>query len=279
MSFYVYYDAGGAAKYTHALLDSLNLADAKVEGLFRPSAPAGRIGGYMASVPPEWRESFGPALTGLAGIPIVSRSSNGPTVSAFDPNDLGVRDPFPVMDLVHYGLDDGLADRTKANPWWNRISNIGGVVFPRGSKSVLLFGRHGAWDPETSAACYGTPEECNDPVLKYKGPHAVNGQYRHQVWAYDAAELLERRRPSAKRPYAHWELSPPISTEEKALGGVAYDPASGLVYVALLRADQVGCCGRLPLILVYKIHSGADLSGLDAAAESGQNPDAQKRRR
>src|SRR5262249_13762760 len=88
---YVYYDGPGTAVQSHFRLDSLDLARAKVEGLFTAGTlGAGFVAGYMAPVPAELQEELGaPYVTGQAALAVIGRTSSGPALFGFDPKDLG----------------------------------------------------------------------------------------------------------------------------------------------------------------------------------------------
>jgi hypothetical protein len=74
--------------------------------------------------------------------------------------------------------------------------------------------------------------------------------YQPEVWAYDAGQLAQvragRRRPWQVRPYAVWRLSLPFAPPQ--VGGVAYDPAHRLIYLAQQYVD-----GPAPVIDVFRV--------------------------
>src|SRR6185503_20574068 len=123
---YETYDADGNAVDSHFKLSSLNLSTATVSGLFQVgNYGAGHVGGYMATIPPEWQSRLGGAyLTGLTGISIQSRTSAGPAAFVFDPAQLGVVNPASATPLVDYPYEGGggssgdhpLADPDTQNP-------------------------------------------------------------------------------------------------------------------------------------------------------------------
>jgi hypothetical protein len=255
-SVYVYYDASGSQTVSHWARSSTSLAGPRARGLYRVgSVGAGFVSGYMAEVPVAWRGLLGgPALTGNCCLAIISRTSYGPAASAFDPARLGATPRTPAVPLVYYPQA-----HPTLGPWdgtWNPArgvffgggTTIRGLVFPRGARSVLFFGTQG-----TGPFCYGagtdqrglggrpTPDGstwCYDPDDSSKGVHAY--PYVSQVWAYDANDLLAvrrgRRRPWQVRPYATWRLRLPFGSSR--IGGAAYDPAAGLIYVSQQHGDD-----------------------------------------
>ena len=114
------------------------------------------MSGYMAHIPQLWQAMFGgmKALTGWCyGPSIIDRTSYGPAVSAFNPDDLGVLNPAPAIPLLYYDSDHmtlGAWSSTKANAVYGMTTEIHGVVFLDGTRSVLFVGRHGLGNP-----CYG----------------------------------------------------------------------------------------------------------------------------
>src|SRR3989344_4049218 len=80
----------------------------------------------------------------------------------------------------HYPLQHALSGN-----YYNRAGAVVGLAFPERSRSVLFIGNHGT----TANWCYGTGAECNDPCMSQRGEHAY--PYQHQIWAYDANDLLD----------------------------------------------------------------------------------------
>lgn len=244
VSTYSYYDADGDQSVSH-FASGLDLAQSgDVLGPVAVGDRAGIVSGYMAPIPAEWQANLGgPALTGNCCLSIISRTSYGPAVSVFDPNDVGVVDPVPAAPLLEYPASHPLAEWDATGPYFNGTTNIVGVAFPPGSRSVLFFGRHGI-----GTFCYGTGEACNDPVHGSQGTHAY--PYVHQVWAYDALDLLAVRNgdldPWQVQPYALWQLDEMDSTGSATISGAAYDPASGRVYLTESYGDE-------PVVHVYQI--------------------------
>jgi hypothetical protein len=265
-SVYVYYDASGSQVVSHWVRPSTSLAGPRASGLYRVGKlGAGLVSGFMAEVPPSWRSLLGgPALTGNCCIPIISRTSFGPAAFAFDPLTLGRGRRVGDTPLVYYPAEHptlGAWDATwnpAAGILFNGATTIRGLVFPRGTRSVLYFGTQG-----TGPFCYGegtdqrslagtpTPDGttwCFDPEDSSKGTHAY--PYVPEVWAYDARSLLAvrrgRREPWQVKPYATWKLRLPFGSDR--IAGAAYDPVAGLIYVS----QQYGN-GPEPVIHVFKV--------------------------
>ena len=254
-SVYVYYDASDSQVASHWARPSTSLTAGRATGLSQVGKlGAGMVSGFMTQLPGRWRALLGgPALTGNCCIPIISRTSFGPAAFAFDPARIGGSGRVPDRPLVYYPQDHPTLGAWDAS--WNprkRIlfgggTSIRGVVFPRGTRSVLFFGTQGI-----GRFCYGegtdkrsldgrpTPDGttwCYDPDDSSKGTHAY--PYVPMVWAYDAARLAaaadHRTRPWRVRPYATWRLSLPYGSPR--IGGAAYDPRSSTIYVSQQYAD------------------------------------------
>lgn len=265
-SVYVYYDAPDRQVRSHWERPSTSLTRGRARGLFQVGRQgAGYVSGWMAAVPPEWQGLLGgPAITGNCCIPIISRTSFGPAAFSFDPAKLRAGRVNPDHPLVYYP-----STHPTLGPWnggWNprrgRLfdggTSIGGVVFPAGSRSVLFFGTQGVGkfcygDPTSNPGLAGKPSPdgagwCYDPDGGGKGPHTY--PYQAEVWAYDATQLAAaragRRRPWQVRPYATWRLPLPFGSPQ--IGGAAYDPARGLIYLSEQNTD-----GPAPVIDVFKV--------------------------
>lgn len=241
LSAYDTYDGTGSQVVSH-FRRPLNLGSAPstVMGPYRVGPlGAGFYSGYMAEVPAAWRDRFrGRALTGNACISIISRSSYGPSVAAFDPSVAAQT----AVELVGYpDAHQTLGPWNKANQYFGGSDVVKGVVMPAGFTSVLFFGRHG------TTFCYGGGTECGDPTNDYKGSHGY--PYRAVCWAYDADDLASvaagTKAPWDIKPYAMFDV--PNVTSQATLVGAAHDPATGRIFVSEYMGD-----GALPLIHVYQ---------------------------
>jgi hypothetical protein len=245
---YSYYDGDASQEDSH-FVSGLDLSvPGDVRGPYRVGkVGAGFVSGYFGVVPEAWRSRFGaPVLNGQCCLSVLSRTSYGPALFAVDVASLGEKRSIPATPLAYYPADHPLAQWDSTNPFFNGSTEVRGVVFPEGTKSVLFFGRHG-----TGKFCYGTGEACDDPVQPYKGTHGY--PYAYYVWAYDADDLLavrnRKKDPWEVRPYATWTLTFPYGTKGRAvLGGAAYDPETGRIFVSQQFAD-----GDLPVIHIFTV--------------------------
>jgi Ca2+-binding RTX toxin-like protein len=242
-SAYTYYDADGTQAVSHGVSSNLNLSDTdNFDGWYGFDAVANprSLAGYMGLIPPEWQSVLGgPALTGQGGLSILSTNSFGPALTVFDPDDVGTQNPIPGTTVTFYPEDNLLPAAQ-----FNWATNFSGIAFPPGTRSVLVFGRHG------ENFCYGGGEECNDPCNPYQGAHAY--PYHFQVWAYDALDFLDvingTQEPWEVQPYAFWTLTDIDNSGCAAVnfGGGTYDPATGRFFIT----EEFG---EEPAVHVYQI--------------------------
>lgn len=241
-----YYDGDGSQVASHGVSGLDLSASGDFRGFFPVSAVATprSLGGYMAAVPDEWRGLMGgPALTGKGCLPIISNNSAGPCATVFDPDDVGADGPVSGTTLLFYPISHPLAPETTSNDLFNLATHMAGIAFPRGSRSVLFFGRQGTGD-----YCYGDSSVCPDPCDTSHGTHAY--PYRHQVWAYDANDLVQVRGGAKEcwevRPYAVWPLDEMASDGCADMEGAAFDPETGALYIT-------ESYGESPHVHVYQV--------------------------
>ncbi len=237
VSAYIYYDANGTATRSH-FVRSTTLSQASPATVFRVgSLNPGFYAGYMADVPTAWRGAFGgDLLVGQCCIPIVSRTSFGPSVSVTSQASILSATNTAATMLLGYPEDHqtlGHWDTTySATNRFNGTSHVGGMVVPEGTASILFIGGQGFGN-----FCYGTGPACGDPVYSDQGNHAY--PYRSHVWAYSAHDLAAvktgTKQPWEVMPYATWELSSRIS---ERVAGVAFDRATGRLFVAEQQGDS-----------------------------------------
>jgi hypothetical protein len=247
VSAFEYYDADGSQVSTHGVSGTNLGATGDFRGWYPVAAAASprSMGGYMTTIPAEWQPVLGgPALTGLCCVSILSTTSAGPAATVFDPDDVGVKSPITGTTVLYYPLGNPTTrDGTAPNPIFVQSDAVVGMAFPAGSRSVLFFGRHGS-----GPYCYGTGAECSDPADGSKGTHAY--PYVHQVWAYDAAELVAvkngLKQPWEVRPYAVWRLAEMDETGSATIRGAAYDPVTRRVFIT-------EGFGDVPVVHVYRI--------------------------
>jgi Bacterial Ig domain len=212
---------------------------------------AGFIDGYFGVVPAEWQPLLGgPVLNGNCCLSIITRTSYGPAASTIDPAQIGTVDPAPATSLLYYPQDHHTLGDWNVTSEFFGDAQAKGVVFPKGSRSVLFFGWKG-----TGPFCYDdgpTAPLCTDPVWPYKGAHAF--PYVYFVWAYDANDLAKVKsgllNPWDVVPYAGWSLTLPFAADDimHRIEGATYDPATNRIFVTQAHGD-----GDRPLVHVFTV--------------------------
>jgi hypothetical protein len=163
---------------------------------------------------------------------INSACSNGPSLYAFNPDNVGGAS-VPVTPLMIFPLSNPLANPSTPNNYFSRADYYNaGIVFPGGTRSVLFIHRHGYGNPT-----YKTDDGCGGKDGEGAAP------YRRQVTAFDANELVAVRNgtkaPYQVRPYAWWTLPGPTSSCSTFSGYrdggycLAFDQATRRMYAVL----------------------------------------------
>jgi len=240
-----YYDGAGT-QYASHFVRPLNLSNTgNLEGPYTVGTQyPGWVSGYMGAIPPEWQGALGgPALTGGCCHAIVSQQSLGPAVSIFDPTDVGRTSPVGVTAALGYPNSNPTLGAWNCggtpNPAYNMTTQVGGVVFPTGTASVLFFGMTGL------GACY-----------YQAGVHAP--PYSAYAWAYDVNDLIAVKNGEINQwditPYDTWEID--FYFGGSRISGAAYDPVNQLIYVAEFCTD--GEC--YPVIHAFLVNSASPSS-------------------
>ncbi len=264
----VYYDANNVQQVSH-YSRSLQLNEPSFQGWSRvwDAGKSGFVSGSMSVVPPEWRNLLGgPAATGQCCIPIVWRTSWGPSAFAFDPTQIG-QQAVAASPLLYYpGEHPTLGLWDSSNPTYGATIQMGGMAIIAGTRTVLYFGRNG-----TGPNCYGNGTNdrsldglvgadgahwCYDPTSTDKSQHAY--PYRYQIWAYDlndfAAVKAGTKQPWEIVPYGVWPFDFPTAEASVRIGGVGYDAANQLLYVSQILADKDGYSYR-PIVHVIRVNA------------------------
>lgn len=246
-SLYEYYDGDGNAIESHFTVKPNNLASGKIEGLFKIGQfVGGYVGGYMAHVSPEWQEKLGcKYVTGLCGVAITSRTSRGPCIIGFDPNDWTKSIPLLYYPYGHgspppnYHPDDHPLEQIDPTAWSN-TATVCGVIFPENTSSVLFFGSKGI-----GTEWYGSNGDypnLNDPAIGSKGYHAY--PYVYKIWAYDLNELVKvkngLKKPWEIKPYKHWDFELPMQSTSRTTAGLCYDFKTRKIYFSVMYAGDWG---------------------------------------
>ena len=201
------------------------------------------VNGGMCLVPSAWQAALGgwPALCGNGDMSIKSGGVQGHSICGFNPDDIGVTNPYPIEPFVshthtnplmpkdgqQYG-PDGLARRPEPAP--NEIFNYGddslvGMCWPEGTDTVLVLSMHG-----TGVNTYEVADYCTSDKGDYSKPN------RMQLLGYDANDFIRVKNneiePHQVQPYTvivlHDDVQWPCLKGEP--GGFAYDPTNKRIY-------------------------------------------------
>jgi hypothetical protein len=316
-SSWAYYDGGKSAARSHFVASpDWRSTGTQFRGMYRVGqhpvtsgvVNGGFVGGYMAHIPDEWQPALGgPALTGIGAIPIISRTSFGPCAWVFDPSDVGEKDPAPATMLVGYPAQYPTLGAYGDSPslYYNRATEVRGIVFPEGGSSVLFFGRHGLGKTGKGDSCYGSGTKdpalhgtevpgtnggtkyCYDPTDGTKGTHAY--PYVYRIWAYDAHQFVKVKNgtvnPSTGQsfqpwdviPYAIWDITFPFAVEDAHILGVAYDPSTQRVFISQQAGERYGM-SPFPLIQVFQLQFSGSGGGSAAPDDTKSPPPTQPSR-
>ena len=260
---YEYYDAPSDNRRTTLVIrDPHDLAGSVVDGFYALDGAA-RAGGWMSPIPEAWQASLGGSMiTGASsGIPIISRTSVGPSAFVFDPRafagEVSLDDPVSTQPLLGYDLGaplhDDLSNTSGNNALWTHLSRaVFGFIVP-GSRTYLTLGHSGGHGP--SGVCYkcvptGAEAACGGYCSRDPADRSL------YYWAYDVGEFEAvargEREPQTLRPYASGPFVAPFSTSE--MGGGAFDAEAGLLYLTMQRADrEQGPYSNPPVVVVFAI--------------------------
>ena len=275
VSAYSYYDGNGTQALSH-FVRSKTLSNSTVTGPLQVGTMsfcsssdgghgsggcAGFYSGYMGVVPQEWQTALGgPAITGNASLGIISRTSYGPAIFAFDPDAISSTGAVPL--LYYNSMNRTLGPYEAAGEYWGGSDTIRGVAIVPGSSTILFFGRHG----ETYCYGYGTSDPaldrqprppdldpwCYDPTDSAKGVHGY--PYNSFVWMYDLNDLAAvragTRTPWSVLPYKTLKLTTTMGAE---VGGATIDPATGRIYII----EQFATPQLNPVVRVYTASSSS----------------------
>lgn len=257
---YEYYDAPGDNTHTTLVVRSAgNLGFTQLAGFFEFAGGAGHTAGWISPVPAEWQSILGgPYITGASsGIPIIGRTSVGPSAFVFDPQDVGRTSPISTTRLLDFSLNHplhaDLENSSGANKLWTHLSRVTyGVIVP-GTRTYLTLGYSGGHE---SGVCYKCTQDNGVECGGYCAPQADD--YYHFYWLWDVNDLVAvkngEKQPHEVRPYASGEFVSPFAGDEAQLGGASFDPATGRLYITAQKADRAqGEFANPPVVMVYKV--------------------------
>ncbi|NND33992.1 MAG: hypothetical protein HKN76_15495 [Saprospiraceae bacterium] len=262
---YEYYDADGNVTNTTLVIDNpAALGTSDVLGYFNYEGGAGHTAGWITEVPPVWQTLLGGShLTGMSsGIPIISRCSVGPSAFSFNPGQMPLdcsSPQIPTTQLLDFSLanplHDDLDNSSGQNDIWTHLSRATyGLIVP-GTRTYLTVGYSGG---HLSGVCYKCTQSDDNLCGGYCAPQADD--YEQYYWLWDLNDLLAvkngQKQAHEVTPYDYGALNTPIGSPAKEIGGGAFDPSSGMLYLTLQRADTAqGTYANPPVVIAYQISS------------------------
>lgn len=255
----VWYDASGTNSNTTLVVrNAASLNTSAIDGYYALNGAA-HAAGYLSPIPAEWRERFNSEyLTGWSSVnSIISRYSYGPTLFTFNIADLmnGMSKSGPVQTVPFMNFsfnDQNFITPPSGDPGqdlWNYLSKgIYGFIVP-GTRTFAVFGSTGGI---ASGVGYKITQDNGNLCGGYCAYQASD--YSNYYWFFDVEEILSAEKVYSPRPYAYGKFSVPFDDEgsHKIIGGT-FDETSGMLYLALQSAGQVGQYDRPPLIVGYKM--------------------------
>lgn len=172
---------------------------------------------------------------------------------------------------------------------YNAGADYGGMAFPAGSDSVIVFGRKGYGHDGAGESCYGYATTvdavhgtsvcgptydgkcCYDLTKPGHGNHAY--PYVYNILMYNASDLKKVKEgvinPATSQPWKPYEVLPYADIDldttwgvgvsdvygTKTIGGVAYDPTSQRIFVVQMGRDtEYNAYEPYPLIRVFHVN-------------------------
>lgn len=260
---YEYYDAPADNTETTAVArEASDLSGSQIDGFFTLEGGAGHTSGWISSIPQEWQSILGGThITGQSsGIPIIGRTSVGPSAFAFDAHlltDDVVPNPVPTTRLLDFSLDhplhEDLLNETGENDIWTHLSRVTyGFIAPQ-TRTYVTIGYSGG---HVSGVCYRCTQENGNECGGYCAPDPDD--YYQYYWLWDVNDLVAVRNGTLEsyevRPYEYGIFSTPFENGTAQIGGGSFDPASGLLYLSIQKADlEQGTYENPPVIVAYQV--------------------------
>ena len=236
-----------------------------------PDALPGRPGhtaGWMSPIPGQWRSVLGgDFLTGnSSGIPIMSRTSVGPSAFVFNPLHVvgkrSVSTPISTTKLLDFSLahrlHNDLPNESRQNDLWNHLSRaVYGIIVP-GTRTYATFGHSGG---NESGVGYKIGQDNGKRTGGYSS-FEVKDNY-HYYWLWDVNDLVRVKagemRPHDVRPYEYGIFRTPFEGSSHRLGGGAFDASTGRIYLTVQKADRKqGAYANPPVVMAYKALSNQE---------------------
>lgn len=205
--------------------------------------------GGMTPIPPEWQPILGgPVLVGGSSQAVVSRTSFGPAIHVFNPDDLPLAGggQAPARTLLAFPGNHqtlGAWDGPDTGGYNMNVMQAFAFIVP-GSRTLAVVGGRG------STYCYGTGTSdpalagktdqfgnkyCYDPTDNGKGGHGF--PYVNAVWLWDLADVLKAANPWDTRPYYFGPIPSLAGVKGRCVGGV-FDASTNTAHLTFGTGDS-----------------------------------------
>lgn len=262
---YEYYDAPGDNSETTLIAENASeLGTCAMDGFHTFEGGAGHTSGWISPIPREWQATLGGThITGQSsGIPIISRTSVGPSAFAFNMETLvsgsTVPEPIPTTKLLDFSLGhplhDDLSNEEGSNDIWTHLTRVVyGFIVP-GTRTYLTIGQSGGHE---SGICYKCTQDNGHLCGGYCAPESDD--YYHYYWMWDMNDLVAVKNGEMNsydvRPYDYGEFPTPFATN--SFGGGSFDPQSGILYLTVQKADrEQGTYSNPPVVVTFSFKTG-----------------------
>lgn len=204
--------------------------------------------GGLSPVPAEWQAILGGPVFSLGGCQaVISRSSYGPAVHVFNPDDLPLAGggQAPARTLIAFPDNHqtlGAWDGPDTNGY-NMNSMVAFVFIVPGSRTLAVVGGRG------STYCYGVgtsdpalagttdptgSKYCYDPTDHNRGGHGY--PYVNAVWLFDLDAILKAKNPWDTRPYYYGPIPSLAGVKGRCVGG-AFDAQTNTAHLTFGTGD------------------------------------------
>lgn len=259
---YEYYDAPGDNSHTTiTVMSPDDLIASEVKGFYQYEGGAGHTSGWISEIPDEWQSLLGGShITGQSsGIPIISRTSVGPSAFVFTPSDFfddqqmdSVVSTIPLLDFsLSDPLHEDLSNAGLDNDLWTHLSRATyGMIIPN-TRTYMTIGYSGGHD---SGVCYKCTQDNGNLCGGYCAP--MSNDYYQYYWLWDMQDLVDVKNgliiPYDVRPYDYGELATPFQNGNRQIGGASFDSENGILYLSIQKADrEQGTYSNPPVIVAY----------------------------
>ena len=231
-----------------------------------------RSSGWISKIPREWQDALGGKwITGhSSGIPIIGRTSVGPSAFVFDPyeiiNDSTVQEPISTTEVLGFSLGnplhDDLHNNSGNNNLWTHLSRATYGFIASGTDTYVTIGKSGGHGPE--GVCYKCTDSSGDSCGGYCAPDAEDYYFYYWLWNVNdmAAAKSGEKEPYEVRPYEYGKFPVPFKSDihpkNRTIKGGTFDSETGRLYLHIKNPyNYQSEYEPPPLILAYSIDTSS----------------------